>query len=356
MLSPRTSIIVVHVVGWLLFFTLIIAFVHSSHRHISDTIQLFSFSRFLFFLLYIALFYFNTSFLFPKLYLKKNYAAYVAILVALFLLVLFLQPFDRLIARHYNFSIAHRPPFTDKKQFPLPPDFPGKQHLDIVSIVLFLMIISLSTVSSLIKQWRTSEKKAAKAEADKARAKLSFLKAQINPHFLFNTLNNIYALAVTKDEKAADAVMKLSNIMRYVTDEVSEDFVSLEKEVASASDYIDLQKLRLNEKAKIDFKITGDIQGRKIAPLIFMSFIENSFKHGISSHEVSPVTIHIATDQKAVTLFCQNKIFSHLRNTERPGIGIANARQRLQYLYANKHLLTITQEKGLYTVQLIVQM
>lgn len=252
--------------------------------------------------------------------------------------------------------MRREPPFSPRGQFGHPRGpRRGGPGIDIVSIVLFLMIISLSTVSGLMRQWRESEKKAAKAEADKAQAELSFLKAQINPHFLFNTLNNIYALTVTKNELAPEAVMKLANIMRYVTDEVSEDFVPLDKELACAKDYVALQSIRLNEKADIDFKITGKTEGKKIAPLIFMSFIENSFKYGISSHEASPIIIHIDASENMVVLFCRNKIFSNATTLKRSGVGIANTRQRLDYLYPNNHLLNITQENGLYTVQLTVQ-
>src|SRR4029078_3784733 len=134
---------------------------------------------------------------------------------------------------------------------------------------------------------------AARAEADKANAELSFLKAQVNSHFLFNTLNNIYSLAITKNENVADAVMKLSNIMRYVTDDANEDFVSLEKELDSISNYVSLQRLRLGNKATINFIIEGDIHDKQIAPLILMPFVENTFKHGISYASASTIDIKI---------------------------------------------------------------
>jgi LytS/YehU family sensor histidine kinase len=154
---------------------------------------------------------------------------------------------------------------------------------------------------------------------------------------------------------APDAVMKLSHIMRYVTDDVAEDFVALEKELACITDYIDLQRLRLNEKTIVDFSVNGEVQGRKIAPLVFMCFIENAFKYGVSSHEASPISIHISIGENNITLSCQNKIFSHSTRMERSGIGIDNTRRRLQHLYTNKHLLNITQEKGFYSVHLSVQ-
>jgi LytS/YehU family sensor histidine kinase len=217
------------------------------------------------------------------------------------------------------------------------------------------MIWSVSTALAIIKEWRTTLERAVRAEADKAQAELSFLKAQINPHFLFNTLNNIYSLAITKNENTSFAIMKLSNIMRYVTDDATHDFVSLQSEVDCISDYIDLQLLRLNKKTDVHFSVTGNTEDKQIAPLILITFVENVFKYGISNHEQSSVTIKLSADEKTIALFCQNKLFQTLRRIERAGIGLKNSRQRLEFLYPNKHLLNITTENGLYTVLLTLQ-
>src|SRR5205823_10521035 len=123
---------------------------------------------------------------------------------------------------------------------------------------------SLSAALSILKEWRNIEQRAAKAEADKANAELAFLKAQINPHFLFNTLNNIYSLAVTKSEMTPVSIMKFANIMRYVTDEVTQDFVPLQSEIDCASDYIDLQRMRLSKKVYVDYSVTGNLDGKQI--------------------------------------------------------------------------------------------
>src|SRR6202008_3873902 len=110
------------------------------------------------------------------------------------------------------------------------------------SLFIFIMIIALSTAAVINQQWRLTEQRAIQAEVDKANAELSFLKAQINPHFLFNTLNNIYTLAINNNEHTADSIMKLSNIMRYVTDEVGEDFVPVQNELDCIDNYIELQR------------------------------------------------------------------------------------------------------------------
>lgn len=172
---------------------------------------------------------------------------------------------------------------------------------------------------------------------------------------MFNTLNNIYSLAVRQNENTAASIMKLSNIMRYVTDDVNRDFVSLQSEVECITDYIDLQRLRLSKKVQVDFSVAGNTEGKRIPPLVLMTFIENVFKYGISNHEPSTITIKLFAEEKSITFFCQNKLFATERKAERTGIGIINTRQRLEHIYPNRHLLNITTDDALYTVQLTLQ-
>ncbi|UEG52118.1 sensor histidine kinase [Mucilaginibacter daejeonensis] len=234
----------------------------------------------------------------------------------------------------------------------MPPPMRGGQHLDITSLFIYVMLIALGMSVSSVQQWLITERRVIQIEADKTSAELSFLKAQINPHFLFNTLNNIYTLAVTGNIHTATSIMKLSNLMRYLTDEVSADRVPLQKEVDSIYDYLDLQRLRIGTKTNIDLSVTGDLSGHEVPPLILMSFIENIFKYGISKRDPSTVRIDIKTEPHQLSFFCQNRIFTGNTTIERVGIGIANSRQRLQYLYGEKHHLAINSENGLFTVYL----
>jgi LytS/YehU family sensor histidine kinase len=272
---------------------------------------------------------------------------------------LLLQPFGTLIE-------SQRPQFQGRQGFqpPLsfPPNFiknpphpPSKQRLDIVGVFILMMVLALSFALEIARKWQKSIQDAARAEADKANAELSFLKAQINPHFLFNTLNNIYSLAVIKSEVTADSIMKLSNIMRYVTDEATEDFVPLQDEINCLTDYIELQRLRLGKKVTLEYDISGDASYKKITPLILMPFIENVFKYGTSNHEPSTITIKIIVEELTVNLFTSNKIFIHKESIERKGVGIANTIKRLQHLYPNRFLLNIDDSNGEYKVHLTLQ-
>jgi len=360
----RISDILIHVFAGLAFLALPLLFMSGMPNSGAGAIVL-SVGYWLFCLTYLAIFYLHTYLLIPKLYLQKKYLFYFTAVLALFIVIFFARPFELLLL-HQLPNAAPPPPdmlspenghFNDAQQGP-PPGGPGpgprSMGIDIVSIFLYIMTIALGMAIQVTRQWRTSQQRVAKAEAAQAQAELSFLKAQINPHFLFNTLNNIYSLAITKNEKTADSIMKLSNIMRYVTDDVSQHFVPLQHEVDCINDFIELQRLRLSKKVTVDFSVKGKLENKTIVPLLLMTFVENVFKYGISNHENTTITIQLIADERSITFYCHNKIFNPAGNPQRTGIGIANTIKRLEHLYPNKHLLNITNENGFFSVELIL--
>ncbi|WDF54189.1 sensor histidine kinase [Mucilaginibacter sp. KACC 22063] len=393
----KATTIAIHLAGWLLFLSFPLVFIHAEESGSSIFKLVFDLNYWEFSLCYIALFYINSLFLIPRLFLKKKYLDYTLIVVILLAAVYFFQPFDRLLRNSNNgrpnktfsaeqFSDPGRPG-TQHQMIngmpPPPPDMPdqsdssrhafgstsseGRQdmqrlgppppngrmrHIDTTSLFIFVMIMALSTAVEITREWNTTERRASLAEAGKANAELSFLKAQINPHFLFNTLNNIYTLAVTGNEHTADSIMKLSNIMRYVTDEVTEDFVLLQNEIDCIDNYIDLQRLRIGKKTEIDYSVEGNAENKVVAPLVFMTFIENVFKYGISKQEYSKLTIQINIDDDKLHLFCQNPDYSNKSIQNRHGIGIKNTLQRLVHLYPGRHKLDINTQNNHYTVNM----
>jgi hypothetical protein len=387
--------VIIHIAGWLLFMAFPLLFLNNRGQNDITWSLLQKHSYWLFCYTYIFLFYSNAYFFIPQFFLKRKYVLYSVIVLLLFGAVYYLQPFDKLLHsignRERGFYRNNRPPFEslapgypdpgtpppDGKmeprarsqadrpgQFPPPTPFngqgPGKHRLlhlrpmDSISLFIFMMIMALSTAIRIIQQWRLTERRAIQAEADKTTAELSFLKAQINPRFLFNTLNNIYTLAVIKDDHAADSIMKLSNIMRYVTDDVVADQVPLQNEVDCISDYIELQRLRIGSNTRVNFIVTGDVENKKIAPLVLMTFIENVFKYGVSKHEKTTIDIKIGVSDTDISFFCRNHIFVHREANQRGGIGIRNTQLRLNHLYPDKHLLNIWNEDNEYSVQLII--
>lgn len=190
-------------------------------------------------------------------------------------------------------------------------------------------------------------------ETEKANAELSYLKAQINPHFLFNTLNSIYSLAIQKHDKTADAVVKLSEMMRYVLNDDNTSFVSLDKELHYISNYIDLQKMRLSPIVRLSYTCAGDPNGKKVAPLILIPFIENAFKHGVSTEEDSDIKIEISISETQLQLLVKNYCVKINNNTlNKSGLGIENTKKRLGLLYPNNHLLKIDKIDNYFIVNL----
>jgi hypothetical protein len=323
-------------------------------------------SFWLFFLLYFLLFYLNVLVLIPKLFLKQKYVLYSVIFVGGLLAVFYFQPFENLIFKKFHTQQEPRgyegrfpgpPPRPFNDNVPPPPPPPrqtsgNKVTVDFVSLVLFVVIWVVAMAVKISEQWRLSEKRVILSEADKAQAELSFFKAQINPHFLFNTLNNIYALAVSNSENTAESILKLSQMMRYITEEAMEDFVPLDDEITCLRNYIDLQKLRLNGKTSVSFEIAGSPREVRIAPLILMTFVENAFKYGVSNRYESGIVIRVDILQEEVMFFCRNRIFDVNPDSERKGVGIANTRKRLDFLYAGKYTLTIEMGDEEFTVNL----
>ncbi|PWS32102.1 sensor histidine kinase [Pedobacter paludis] len=389
----KTPTFIIHAAGWLLFLTFPLLFINNEQSGQSSFLLLASPYYWLFCLTYMVMFYFNALVLVPKLMFKKRYFIYTAVLLGLFSFVYYSQPYDNLLG-HNKSVIAALKGFQDGQPKglnqslqpgkdttmgpniampfgPLPNqdlrmqdpnlkrqkgilDLHQSENIDVISLFIFMMIMGLSIATSTVQRWQNAESKVVKAEAEKATAELSFLKAQINPHFLFNTLNNIYTQSVINSEHTSESIMKLSNIMRYVTDDVTQDFVMLKDEIDCVRDYIELQRLRLGADAELNFNVQGKPDGKKIAPLIFMTFIENAFKYGVTKKEKTIININLSIEANKIDFFCQNKIYPYKSNLERSGIGIANTRQRLEHLYPQRHQLNISNEQEMFSVNLCV--
>ena len=200
-----------------------------------------------------------------------------------------------------------------------------------------------------------NEKIKGNLENEKLVSELAFLKSQINPHFLFNSLNNIYSLAYQKSEKTPEAILKLSEIMRYMLYESNENKVPLLEEIRYLKNYIELQKLRFKDKAYINFEVDEDIQDQKITPLILISFVENAFKHGVATDKENPITI--------VLNVSTNKLFFQVLNRkntqnkdETGGIGLQNVKRRLDLLYKGQYRLHIQDDKDIYSCELYLNL
>jgi LytS/YehU family sensor histidine kinase len=234
------------------------------------------------------------------------------------------------------------------------------EFIDIVQF--FLIYISTTSLLKLSRGWfqlAKTEEKLALANRKQLEAELKVLKSQINPHFLFNSLNNLYSLALKQDAQTPEVILQLSESMRYIIYECKEDRVSLEKEIAFLKNYIELQRLRSSVETKIEFGVQGNPSNLKVAPLLFIPFIENGFKHGVKGDTNSgfiKIQLEI-TDQNILLQVKNNKgIVDEVSLEEGKGIGLENVSQRLQLIYPNTHELKVIDGEQDFEIQLRINL
>jgi LytS/YehU family sensor histidine kinase len=212
-------------------------------------------------------------------------------------------------------------------------------------------------VSSVISIALAYSHRLRQIEQEKLSAQLASLKSQINPHFLFNTLNSIYATALDTSPRSADMVDKLSEMMRYTMKETQKDFVMLEDELNYNNSYIALQKIRLDKSVKIEYCNPIDFTSLQIAPMLLIPFIENAFKHGVNSEQRSHIRINVELQKKELHLsVSNNKVTTQQHTTERTGLGMENTKNRLEMIYPGKHLLVINESEKHFEVSLHIDL
>ena len=215
----------------------------------------------------------------------------------------------------------------------------------------------IATAIYLFKRWYLDELKNKKLAQEKMTAELNFLKAQIHPHFLFNTLNNLYALTLIKSEKTPDIVLKLSELLDYMIYKSNDEFVSLAKELEIVEGYIELEKMRYNERLKLSYKVEGEADKYQIAPLILLPFIENCFKHGASKDRIKPViNIELNAQPDLLYLKTVNSIpeKKYKDESENKGLGLSNVKRRLELIYPGAYDLKIFPDNKEFKVELII--
>jgi LytS/YehU family sensor histidine kinase len=219
---------------------------------------------------------------------------------------------------------------------------------DTLLITIFVGMLRFAT------GWFELEARRKQMENDKLMNELKFLKAQINPHFLFNTLNNLYYLAYSQSPNTTEVIAKLSQMMRYMIYDSNYQQVLLTKEIEYMKNYISLERLRLNNEVPIDFLVEGEIENKLITPLIFITFLENAFKHGVSANNPdSWVKISIKIEDNQCIYTVENsKLKTIVENRERSGIGLQNLKRRLELSYPEKYDLKTNDQPDSYFVQL----
>jgi len=244
-------------------------------------------------------------------------------------------------------------------------DFPNIQQyfLDNQNILLFesIFVGAASSAFKITQDWLSHDRDRKELQSQKLESELNFLKSQINPHFLFNTLNNLYALSLKKSNDAPKTVLMLSEMMRYMLYECNDENVPLEKEINYIKNYLELEKIRLGKQSTLEFTVEGDPGNLKIAPLMFIPFIENSFKHGMN-HQLDEgfVKIKMLIDEETIEMNLSNNKSSSLpdqiKTKKSGGIGLINIQRRLNLIYPDKHELKIQEENNRYLVDLKIKL
>ncbi len=229
----------------------------------------------------------------------------------------------------------------------------------ISSFVTATLVSAFVALLRFFSEWRDLEDQREILKNEKLTAELKFLKNQINPHFLFNTLNNLYALAYSQSPQTTEVISRLSQMMRYMVYDSNHEFVPLEKEIEYMRNYISLEKLRLNKEIPIEFEVKGDVSNKKIVPLLLIPFLENAFKHGVANNNNETwVKATLNGDRNHVSLTVSNSKL-HLTGSAASsdhGIGLENVRKRLELNYPDKHTLNILDQDLKYTATLDLQL
>jgi two-component system LytT family sensor kinase len=324
-----------------------------------------------------ALFYGNIFLIFPKVIRYKKGIVRLAICAGWFTMVFGAN----YVVVGPLFDQANPVPespsgFSTFKQFTGPkliPDNVPPPHTDAISFMIsdwrqiqpvillaFLIIEGIAVAYFFLKAWTKSELIQTQLQANQLSTEIKFLKSQINPHFLFNTLNNLFSMAQSKEnDELADGISKLSGMMRYMLYDSNEESLPLSKEIIYLEECITLNKLRYaDEEVIVTFDHAGQTDDVRIAPMLFIPFVENAFKHGVAIGQRAAIQIAIAVSGQKLIFTCANTDFSKIKKMEMEisGIGLENVRRRLELVYPDKHRLILNKEDGKFMVNLQIDL
>ena len=379
--SSLVLVVVIHALSWCLFFLIPflfypVKFVDNHFWLRESVIKIFP----------IGLFYLNYYFLLPRFFERRKYPVYFSLVFAAILIVVTtdlalkngsfnhhshfhgisigaalernvgkrtsfygsdMPPPDVILSSDSGLSGFPSDPLREPTIFHIPARILFLSFNRVASLCMVMVLLSGTIRLGLSFIKNQNEKKL--LENANLNAEVNFLKSQINPHFLFNTLNGIYSLAHNRSTQTEDAILKLSELMRYVLYESGTERVDLAKDIQYITNYIDLQRLRLSSKVSVNYEVKGNLVGT-IAPLLLISFIENAFKHGISYTHSSAIHISITVFEETLTLLVENPIVEN--NSFVGGVGLKNVIRRLDLLYPQKHSLDIVDNGPLHVVNL----
>lgn len=337
-----------HIVGLLLFSILPLFVFHRDNERALFWIYSYYYQL----LFMIVAFYVNYLVIVPRFFFNKRriYFFGVILLFAIILLIISQYLYNLL-----EFDSLKPEVFVEGRKVNQPRPL-GLHPKLIDNFFLMIVVLGFSTGMAIIQQLRKNETKQKEIEKVRLDSELAFLKNQISPHFFFNSLNNIYALIAIDSTKAQKSVEKLSGLMRYLIYDSDIKMVDLKKEFEFIRNYIDLMQQRLNSKINLEVNINDKLPDAQIPPLLFIPFVENAFKHGISYRENSSISISLKAELNKVVFQCVNSIPENKKEVkqEKGGIGIVNIKKRLDLIYSDLAELKIVENKSEYNVRLTI--
>ena len=320
---------------------------------------------------FLILFLLNTLFLVPKFLFQKKYSSYIILTFLTIILVVGLTvTLRQIITPPQPLGMTPMdlgpgmPPMELGPGMPPPQGYkpiapPAPKSLFMIfvdNLILSLLVVGVSTAIKMVSQWLNEESKRKDLEKEQLKTELALLRHQVSPHFFMNTLNNIHALIDINTEDAKNTIIELSTMMRYLLYDTAHGQTSLKKEIAFIESYITLMKLRFPEHVTVTLDVPENIQDIEIPPMLFISFLENAFKHGVSYKAESYVMFRI--EQIGKQLKCQIKNSKHSGNESvdqsYSGIGMANIKKSLKLLFGNTYTLNINENEKEFEVQLTI--
>jgi two-component system LytT family sensor kinase len=292
----------------------------------------------------IACFYCSYLFVAPQLFAKRNYL--IAFVYAVLTLAMIVSL--RYVIEYYFFLPVLG--FDNYQGHP----WPAGDYIENIFFYYFPRYFVYGLMYFFAESWYTNKHLKQELEKERAAAELAFLRSQLNPHFLFNTINDIYSLTYQKSEQAPEALLKLAELLRYMLREGNEAFMPLSAEARYLENLIELQRISAKGNAHINFDTKGSDGEQKVAALLFVSFVENAFKHGVLNDPTTPVGICLSANNHKIEFSVKNKKNNDQKD-KAGGIGLHNVRRRLELMYPGKHKLDIIDEDEFYSINLVLQ-
>ncbi|WP_242083964.1 sensor histidine kinase [Aestuariivivens sediminis] len=331
----RTIPIKYHVIFWIGYFTFNVIRWGSFFNDFAYSLK----TNLVEFPIHIIVIYLNVYYLIPNLFLKKKYLNYIG---AIFLILVLVY----IIRTSLIFTVTG----VLSPELGRPVSFWDFNHFIVVALGE-LYVITFVTAIKVLVDWSIEKKRNEELSQLQLSTELKFLRTQVQPHFFFNTLNNLYALALSKSDSMPRLLLKLSHMMEYVLYEVQDSKASLLQEIDHINNYIDIENLRFKDRVETEMHITGDLDDIKIPPLLLITFVENCFKHGLKSNDKIKIDMSFEIiNERYLEFRISNNFNPETVDEEKKGIGISNSLRRLKLLFGKDFILQTNVDNGIYSL------